>query len=117
MLRVVLAEKQVSFRALNGILVHEMVVRSISKEDEPRDGALSTDMSIDVDGLRSAIKAQLDEVFKDSEGPVPEVPLELQSFTIVAFVQEGDDGKVLQTTAVDVEGQLTAPKTDGASPK
>ena len=111
-LRVVLAETRVPFKATNGIRVHEMVVRSISKQDEPKNGMLSSTFSVDVDDLRKAIQSQVDEALEGGEEPAPDVPLDLKSFRVVAFVQKGDNGEVLQTKAVDVAGQLAAAKAE-----
>jgi hypothetical protein len=110
-LRVVLVEEAVSYTGANKLPVHHHVVRAFA--DSP-DGTilknkdLKKAMTIDLDEVRKTNKEYLDKYAEKLkadmlEFPNKERPMELKNLKVVAFVQNDDDGEVLQAVQVDVK--------------
>jgi hypothetical protein len=105
-LRVVLVEEAVSYTGGNKLPVHHNVVRAFG--DSP-DGTilknkdLTKAMTIDLDEVRKTNKEYLDKYAEKNEFPNKERPMELKKLKVVAFVQNDDDGEVLQAVQVEVK--------------
>lgn len=110
-----LAEAEVPYRAGNGILHHEMIVRAMPagpQGAEATDGKLSVTKQLALADFKGALEKYLTD-FEEEEGvEFPEKPLALDKLYLVAFVQDAETGKVLGTRAVPVEGKLEYPPAE-----
>lgn len=117
-LKIVVAEDKIPFVAENGIRFHEMVVRAMPagvEGVEPVKGQLAFKGDVDVAKLRSKLAREMAKTEAELTVNFEEKPLDLKALHVVAFLQEGEDGEVLQAIAVPVTGTLrTAERT--ASP-
>lgn len=110
-LMLVLAESDISYQAFNGIRHHDMVVRQLIGGDRginPKDGVLAYQGTVNVEELRDRLHAYLTE-FEENQGvEFVSMPLELKNLSVVAFVQQVDTRKVLQSVVIPVTGAVTA---------
>lgn len=116
-LRLVLAEDTTFFKARNGIRLHEMVVRAMpgGHEGVPvADGALKYEETIDLGEFRQKLATYLDDyereqgaIFGDFEFSAK--PLDMSKLHLVAFVQDEETRKVLQSAAIPVTGKIEFP--------
>ncbi|MEX1095312.1 MAG: hypothetical protein WED34_04650 [Planctomycetales bacterium] len=109
----VLAEPEVSYKAGNGVRHHEMVVRSMpagAEGVEAEEGRLAFSRQLPLDEFKAGLEKYLAD-FEEEEGvEFPAKPLALDKLYLIAFVQDGETGKVLGTRAVPVTGKLEYPK-------
>ncbi|MEX0717562.1 MAG: hypothetical protein WD066_13300 [Planctomycetaceae bacterium] len=107
-----LVEPDVSYRAGNGILHHEMVVRAMPTGPqgvETADGPLAYSQQLSLAEFKAGLEKYLAD-FEEEEGvQFPEKPLALEKLYFVAIVQDGETGRVLGTRAVPVTGKLEYP--------
>jgi hypothetical protein len=106
-LRLALAEETVRYRGGNGIRYHHCVVRGFAGPAEgfalPQASAEQT-ATVDLDALRAALNAYLDQFQKDNDGVTfPDRPLNLRNLRVVAFVQDDATQEVLQAAQVEVK--------------
>lgn len=110
-LMLVLAESDISYQAFNGIRHHDMVVRQLIGGDRGtsvKDGVLAYQGTVNVEELRDRLHAYLTE-FEENQGvEFASMPLELKNLSVVAFVQEVDTRKVLQSVVIPVTGAVAA---------
>jgi hypothetical protein len=106
-LQIVLAEDKVEFAASNGIRFHEMLARSMPggvAGVAPVQGVLSFKGEVDISKLKRQLARQLAKAEMEAEAPFDAKPLELQSLHLVAYIQNGETGEVLQAASMPVMG-------------
>jgi hypothetical protein len=104
-LQIVVAEDKVEFAASNGIRVHEMLARSLPAGIggvAPVQGVLSFKGDVDLSKLRRNLARQLAKAEVEAEAPFDAKPLELKALHLVAFIQNGETGEVLQAASIPV---------------
>jgi hypothetical protein len=105
-LRVVLVEEAVNYTGGNKQAVHHNVVRAFAGSPDGtivKNKDLKTTLAVDLDEVRKTNKEHLDKYAEKNEFPNKERPMELKKLKVVAFVQNDDDGEVLQAVQVDVK--------------
>ena len=110
-LRVVLAEDHVEYRAPNGVNSHEMLVRAMPAGVDgvaPAKGKLEFSGEVDLERLRTRLLKHLKRIETETSADMSDKPLDLKALHLVAFVQDGDDGEVLQAAAIPVTGMPAA---------
>jgi hypothetical protein len=106
-LQIVLAEDKVEFAASNGIRFHEMLARSMPggvAGVAPVQGVLSFKGEVDISKLKRQLARQLAKAEMEAEAPFDAKPLELKSLHLVAYIQNGETGEVLQAASMPVMG-------------
>ena len=106
-LQVVLVEDKVEFADSNGIRFHEMLARSMPAGIggvAPVQGVLSFKGDIDISKLKRQLARQLAKAEVEAEAPFDAKPLELKALHLVAFIQNGETGEVLQAASIPVTG-------------
>jgi hypothetical protein len=104
-LRVVLAENEIPFVAANGIRSHSMVARKMIGGDRglaPADGKLGWQGTIDVNEVRDALHAYLTHYEENFRTEFASIPLDLESLSLIAFVQDDTTRKILQTRLIPI---------------
>ncbi|HET6574790.1 MAG TPA: hypothetical protein VFG68_14390, partial [Fimbriiglobus sp.] len=107
-LRLVLAEETIRYAGGNGIRFHHHVVRSLFGKPagmpvaDLKDGKHTA--SVNLAELRAKLTAYLTEYEQDRPFPTPTKPLDLAGLKVVALVQDGETGEILQATQFDVGG-------------
>ena len=104
-LRIVLAENEVPFRGYNEIRTHSMVARKMIGGDRgfsPADDKLGWQGTIDVNELRDSLHAYLTKYEENFGIEFSSMPLDLESLSLIAFVQDDATRKVLETRVVPV---------------
>ena len=106
-LMLALAESGIKYESFNGIRHHDMVVRQLIGGDRGtsvKDGVLAYQGTVKVDELRDRLHTYLTE-FEENQGvQFTSMPLDLTNLSVVAFVQEVETRKVLQSTMAPVTG-------------
>ena len=106
-LMLALAESGIKYESFNGIRHHDMVVRQLIGGDRGtglKDGTLAYQGTVNVEELRDRLHTYLTE-FEENQGvQFPSMPLDLANLSVVAFVQEVETRKVLQSTIAPVTG-------------
>lgn len=106
-LMLALAESEIKYESFNGIRHHDMVVRQLIGGDRGtglKDGTLSYQGTVNVEELRDRLHTYLTE-FEENQGvQFSSMPLDLANLSIVAFVQDVETRKVLQSTMAPVTG-------------
>lgn len=106
-LQMVLAEDKVEFAAGNGIRIHEMIARSMPggiAGVAPVQGLLSFKGEVDISKLKRQLARQLAKAEMEADTPFDAKPLELNALHLVAYIQNGETGEVLQAASVPVTG-------------
>lgn len=110
-LMLVLAESDIHFEAFNGIREHDMVVRQLIGGDRgisPKDQNLEYQGTVNVEELRDRLHSYLTN-FEENQGvEFASMPLELNNLSVVAFVQDVETRRVLQSVVVPVSGAVAA---------
>lgn len=110
-LRFALVEESVRYTGGNGLRFHHMVVRdmpggpdgfALTKKDNEHTA------SVKLDTLRQALTKYLDEAGEKRAFPKPDRPMALKHLKVVAFVQDGDNGEILQAAVADLGGEHAA---------
>jgi len=105
-LRIVLAENDVPFRSLTGIRTHPMVARKMIGGDRgisPADGKLSWQGTVNMTEVRDALHAYLTNYEQNFGLEFTSMPLDLESLSLIAFLQDDATRKVLETQVVPVQ--------------
>lgn len=108
-LRVVLAETDTQFLAVNGIRRHEMLVRAMpggTAGIKPENGRFAFKREIEISELRQQLNDYLLAYEQVNRVKFRSKPLELKELRLVAFLQDDKTGEVLQATSVPVTGEL-----------
>lgn len=108
-LRLVVAEDKIAFPAGNGIRFHEMVVRTMPGGVEgvaPQEGKLAFQGEVDLSQLKTQLTKYLSGIETQIASKFEDKPLGFQALHVVAFLQDGSTGEVLQSTSVPVTGTL-----------
>lgn len=114
-LRLALVEAEIPFIASNGILLHEMLVRTMpggAKGIKPVDGKLEFQSQIGLEEFRTSIIQSLgefEEIYSNTSGEefkFPKKPIGPKKLSLVAFVQDDAGKKVLQSAIVPVKGEF-----------
>ena len=104
-LRVVLAEKSVTYKGGNNLGVYRHLVRHFPGGPEGlplKEKTFKKTFTVDLAKLRKEIKEYLDSVGERRPFPNKERPLELKNLLVVAFVQNDQGGDVFQAVQADV---------------
>lgn len=104
-LRIVLAENEVPFLAQIGIRSHSMVVRKMIGGDRglaPADGKLGWQGTIDVSEVRDSLHTYLTHYEENFGINFSSMPLDLESLSLIAFVQDDTTHKILQTRLIPI---------------
>ncbi len=110
-LMLVLAESDIKYAAFNGVRHHDMVVRQLVGGDRgisPKDDVLAYQGTVSVEELRDRLHSYLTEFEKNQGVEFVSMPLELKTLSVVAFVQDAETRKVLQSVVVPVTGAVAA---------
>jgi hypothetical protein len=105
-LRLVLAENEVPFLGLTGIRSHSMVARKMIGGDRgiaAADGKLGWQGMIDVNEVRDTLHAYLTNYEQNFGIEFSSMPLDLESLSLIAFVQDDATRRVLQTRLVRLQ--------------
>lgn len=104
-LHATLAEGEVKFRGLNGVPVHDMVVRKLftpSQGLEPTGDSLTVKGVIDPAAVRKELKEQMQELRDRRNVQFADGPLDLDDLFLVVFVQDVQNHRVRQVVSVPV---------------
>jgi hypothetical protein len=88
-----------------------MVVRQLVGGDRgisPKDDVLAYQGTVSVEELRDRLHSYLTEFEKNQGVEFVSMPLELKTLSVVAFVQDAETRKVLQSVVVPVTGAVAA---------
>lgn len=110
-LRIVLAENEVPFRGYNEIRTHPMVARKMIGGDRgfsPADGKLGWQGTINVNEIRDSLHAYLTNYEENLGLEFSSMPLDLESLSLIAFVQDDATKQVLETRVVAVQSGTPA---------
>ena len=105
-LRLVLVEEAVNYTGGNKLSVHHHVVRAFPGGTEGTTvnaKSMKKSVSVDLEEMRKSANEYLDKFAKENPFPKKDRPLELKNLKVVAFVQNDDDGEILQGVQVDVK--------------
>ncbi len=105
-LRLVLVEEEVSYTGGNKLAVHHHVVRAFAGDTGGsivKDKNLKKSVTVDLEEVRKTNKDYLDKYAEKNEFPNKDRPMEMKKLKVVAFVQNDEDGEVLQAVQVDVK--------------
>ena len=111
-LRLALVEEQVKYVGGNNLRFHHHVVRALpgGPDGKPlKNGRVQVEQTVDLGELRRSLQKYLDD---HGSFPNPLPPIELKGLSVVAFVQDDDDHKVLHAVSVP----LDEPKKAEANP-
>jgi hypothetical protein len=109
-LKLALAEDKVAYLAMNGIRVHEMIVRAMpggADGIEPVKGQLAWRGEIDLSKLRTDLNQSLSKIEREAKFEFDQKPFEFKTLHLVAFLQHDGTGEVLQAAAIPVAGTPT----------
>jgi hypothetical protein len=107
-LRVALVERDVSYKAGNGLSLFYHVVRDMPGGDAGtvmKEKAAKKTFTVDVDALKKKINSYLDKQGEKAPFPDKSRPLELKNLRVIAFVQNDKSGEVLQAVQAEVKGE------------
>jgi hypothetical protein len=105
-LRLVLVEEAVNYAGGNKLSVHHHVVRAFPGGTEGtvvNAKTLKKAVTVDLEEVRKSANEYLDKFAKENPFPKKDRPLEMKKLKVVAFVQNDDDGEILQGAQVDVK--------------
>ncbi|MFH5802450.1 hypothetical protein [Alienimonas sp. DA493] len=118
-LHVAVVEDEALYAAPNGVRTHEMLVRSLptgaTGVRPDGDGALSFRLDSSVSDLRDELRAYI-SAYEQEQGEgrrFPETPLQLTKLSVVAWVEDTTDGRVLQSAYASL-GEFPPPAEDEA---
>ena len=110
-LRLVLAEDDLSYEALNGVRQHRLIVRHMPGGPEglaPTEGKLAFDDTISREELRRTLLADLARAERGLRVRFPVKPLELKPLYFVAFLQNERTREIVQVAGVPVTAEMEA---------
>ena len=110
-LRIVLAENEVAFRGYNELRAHSMVARKMIGGDRgfaATEGKLAWQGTVDVNEIRDSLHAYLTKYEENFGIEFSSMPLDLESLSLIAFVQDDTTHKVLETKVVSLQSDATA---------
>ena len=105
-LRLVLAENEVPFRSQTGFRTHSMIARRMIGGDRgiaPADNRLAWQGTVDVSEIRDSLHAYLTNYEENFGLEFDSMPLDLESLSLIAFVQDDATKKILETRLVPVQ--------------
>jgi hypothetical protein len=105
-LRVALVEREVSYKAANGLSLFHHVVRDMPGGDAGtvmKAKSIKKTFTVDLDALKKKLNTYLDKQGAKAPYPDKSRPLELKSLRVIAFVQNDKSGEVLQAVQAEVK--------------
>jgi hypothetical protein len=105
-LRLALTEKSIRYVGTNKLRLHHQVVRDFPGGLEGKDlssGQGQLDVKLSLSGLRREIESYLSDYAKQRPFPTPLPEIGLENLSVVAFVQDDADKRVLHAVSVPVE--------------
>lgn len=108
LLHVAIVEDEVSYTGGNKIAKHHFVVRGFASDKEGvpvTEKAMKKSFTIDVNELKTSLKAYLDKFDKSARGPFPSDarPLDLKNLHVIAFLQDDNSSEVIQSAHAEVK--------------
>lgn len=107
-LRVALVERDVAYKASNGLSRFHHVVRDMPGGEAGtvmKEKSAKKTFTVDLDALKKKLSTFLDKQGEKAPFPDKSRPLELKDLRVVAFVQNDKSGEVLQAVQADVKGE------------
>ncbi len=104
-LHLVLTEREVHYRGVNGVPVHAHVVRKILGPVEgtaPKPEGLAYEQVVDLTALRAELRKELEQLETTHKFKFDAIPLELTDLDLVAFVTDERTRRVLHSASVPV---------------